>query len=169
MANKAPYRMKKEQEQSLVDGDYLLEKFPGKGGWTFAVIPQIAQDPHSHFGWVQVKGSIDGYPLAKYKLMPMGNGKLFLPVKAAIRKVIKKEAGDLVRIILFADPVPKEVTDEFMQCLKDDPNALNSFNRLPDAEKKDYLNHIYSAKTEEDKVERMAKVIRDLSGMHIKV
>ncbi len=37
----------------------MLEKIPGKGGWTYAPLPEIP---------------------------PMGNGQHFLPVKAAIRK-----------------------------------------------------------------------------------
>jgi hypothetical protein len=27
-------------EKPLTDKEYLLEKFPGKGGWTFARIPE---------------------------------------------------------------------------------------------------------------------------------
>jgi hypothetical protein len=41
-----------------------------------------------------VRGTIDDFEIRKYHLMPMGNGKFFLPVKAEIRKKIKKEAGD---------------------------------------------------------------------------
>lgn len=70
----------------LVNKKYLLEKFHGKGGWTYARIPEILQNKKNTFGWVKVKGSIDGYEIKKCHLMPMGNGKLFLPVKAAIRK-----------------------------------------------------------------------------------
>lgn len=80
--------------QPLTDKAYLLEKFPGKGGWTYAAIPEIAPDKHAHFGWVRVKGTIDGYKIKGFHLMPMGNGKLFLPVKSEIRKKIKKQAGD---------------------------------------------------------------------------
>lgn len=28
-------------EKPLVDKDYLLQKFEGKGGWTYAEIPEI--------------------------------------------------------------------------------------------------------------------------------
>ena len=84
----------------LVNKEYQLKKFPGKGGWTFAGIPEVPQDKNAPFGWVKVCGSIDDYELKYYKLMPMGNGKLFLPVKAAIRKKIGKNAGDFVRIKL---------------------------------------------------------------------
>ena len=41
-----------ETEKPLVDKDYLLEKFQGKGGWTFAKIPEILQNKHSPFGLV---------------------------------------------------------------------------------------------------------------------
>jgi hypothetical protein len=74
----------------LVDKLFKLERFPGKGGWTYARIPQILPSTDQPFGWVKVRGSIDGYEIDKYHLMPMGNGKLFLPVKADIRKKIKK-------------------------------------------------------------------------------
>jgi hypothetical protein len=90
-------------QHPLVNKKYKLEKFPGKGGWTYAAIPEVLQDKHAPFGWVQVKGSIDDYEIKNYKLMPMGKGKLFLPVKAAIRKKIGKEAGDWVKVTLYAD------------------------------------------------------------------
>ncbi|HYG01732.1 MAG TPA: DUF1905 domain-containing protein [Chryseosolibacter sp.] len=61
----------------LVNKQYRLEKFPGKGGWTFARIPEIMQDKTKPFGWVKVRGSIDGVEFKKYHLMPMGNGNLF--------------------------------------------------------------------------------------------
>jgi hypothetical protein len=37
-------------EKPLIDKKYLLEKFQGKGGWTYASIPDISQDKHSPFG-----------------------------------------------------------------------------------------------------------------------
>lgn len=83
-------------EKPLLNKEYLLQKFPGKGGWTYAVIPEVLQNKNNPFGWVKVKGSIDDYELKHYKLMPMGNDKLFLPVKAGIRKIIKKQAGEIM-------------------------------------------------------------------------
>jgi len=65
-------------ETPLAKNRYLLEKFPGKGGWTYAAIHGIPQDKKAPFGWVRVKGTIDGYVFRHYHLMPMGNGKLFL-------------------------------------------------------------------------------------------
>lgn len=49
----------------LVDKEYKLEKFPGKGGWTYARIPEVMQDKYKRFGWVRVRGTIDGYEIKK--------------------------------------------------------------------------------------------------------
>ena len=78
----------------MVQKDCILEKYPGKGGWTYVAIPEIPQDKKAYFGWVRVRGSIDGFEFRSFNLMPMGNGCLFLSVRAEIRKVIKKQAGD---------------------------------------------------------------------------
>ena len=146
----------------LINKKYILERFDGKGGWTFAHIPEIPQDKHAHFGWVKVRGTIDGYEIRKYHLMPMGNGKLFLPVKAEIRKKIKKDVGDKVHIILYPDNEPLEVPEEMLLCLRDEPQALSYFNSLSESEQKFYIEYIYSAKKEETKIDRMAKSINRL-------
>lgn len=150
----------------LIDKKCVLEKFHGKGGWTYARIPEIMQDKKAHFGWVKVRGSIDGYEIRKYHLMPMGNGKLFLPVKAEIRKKIKKEEGDKVHVILYSDNEPLEVPEEMLLCLRDEPAALKFFNSISESEQKFYMQWIYSAKKEETKVDRLAKTIdRLLNGL----
>jgi Domain of unknown function (DUF1905)/Bacteriocin-protection, YdeI or OmpD-Associated len=146
----------------LVNKKYLLERFPGKGGWTFARIPEIVQDKKAHFGWVKVKGTIDGYEISKYHLMPMGNGSLFLPVKAEIRKKIKKREGDKVHVVLYPDNEPLEVPEEMLLCLHDEPTALKFFNTLSESEKKFYIQWIYSAKKENTKVDRLVKTINRL-------
>lgn len=146
----------------LVNKKYKLEKFPGKGGWTFARIPEVLQDKSKPFGWVKVRGSIDGYEIKKYNLMPMGDGMLFLGVRAEIRKKIKKKEGDTVHVILFPDDEPMEVPDEMMLCIKGEPEALKFFNSLTDNEQKYYVDWIYSAKKEETKIERLADTINML-------
>lgn len=149
-------------EDALVHNQYLLEKFPGKGGWTFAAIPEIKAEKKMPFGWVKVKGKIDTHEIKNYHLMPMGNGQLFLPVKADIRKKIGKKAGDFVSVILFADTDPVEIPEPFLACLMDDPAAHEQFLTYPDGEKKTFINWIFSAKTEETRVKRIVKTIEKL-------
>ena len=150
------------KEPCIVDKNYLLEKFSGKGGWTFARIPEIAQDKKAHFGWVKVRGTIDGIEIRKYHLMPMGNGCLCLPVKAGIKKKIKKQEGDYVHIILYPDNEPLEVPEEMLICLNEEPAALHFFQSLSESEQKFFIEWIYSAKKEETKISRLAKTIDKL-------
>jgi hypothetical protein len=149
-------------DKPLLNKSYLLEKFPGKGGWTYAAITEILQDKHAHFGWVKVKGSIDGFEIRNYNLMPMGNGQLFLPIRAEIRKKIGKKAGDWVNVILFSDNGPAEIPEEFMVCLMEDLDAHKAFISLSDGEQKKIIDWIYLAKTDDKKVERMAETLNRL-------
>jgi len=152
-------QQKLDKDKPLVDKKYLLEKFPGKGGWTYAQIPEILQDKHAHFGWVRVRGTIDDFEIKSYNLMPMGNGKLFLPVKADIRKRIKKQVGDLVHVTLFEDNLPTEIPEELKLCLKDEPHGLENFLNYPNGEQKAFIDWIYSAKTEETMIARIARAL----------
>ena len=146
-------------DQLLVNQQYLLEKFPSKGGWTFARIPEILPDPHAHFGWVRVNGSIDGFLIEHYHLMPMGNGQLFLPVKAGIRKAIHKSAGDWVTVILYKDDLPITIPDELLLCFEDMPGSLTAFKALTDAEQIAHIKQIYAAKSDLVKAERINQLI----------
>lgn len=155
-------------EIPLVDKLYLLEKFHGKGGWTFAAIPEIKPDKHAYFGLVKVKGSIDGYEIANYNLMPMGNGLLFLPVKAEIRKKIGKNEGEWVHIILYSAGLPKVVNEDFQNCLMDDPTAWHNFNDLALKEQNAIIDWIYSVRNDELKVQRIADTLNKLSITKVK-
>ena len=112
---------------------------------------------------MRVKGYIDGYELKQYKLMPMGNGKLFLPVKAAIQKKIGKEAGDFVHVKLYSDESVLEISTEIIECFEDEPKkTYQTFLSFTEGEQKAYLDWIYDAKTDETKAKRILKMMNKL-------
>jgi hypothetical protein len=154
---------KKKPAPPLVNKSYLLQKYPGKGGWAYAAIEEIAPDKKSRFGWVQVSGSIDGFVLTRYKLMPMSGGKLFLPLRAEIRKAIGKKEGERVHVILYADNSPIEIPEELRLCLEDEPVAKKFFLQLSESEQQLYITWVFSAKKEETKTGRLVKAIAKLS------
>ncbi len=151
----------------LVDREYLLERSPGKGGWTYAVIHEILPDKNASFSWVRVSGTIDGLQIADHHLMPSGKGTLILSVKADIRKKIKKQAGDYVHVVLYAVNGPLEVPEELLSCLGDEPDALKFFQSLSESQRHNYVKWIYSAKGEQTKADRIAKAI-DRLLLHLK-
>lgn len=149
-------------KQLLVDQDYLLQKFQGKLGWTFAAIPEIKQDKHAYFGFVKVCGTIDSYEIESHNLMPGGKGILTLPVKTEIRKKIGKKEGDWVHITLYSLNLPTVVPEDFMTCLKEEPTAFKNFQQLPESDQKALIDYIYSAKRDDLKVERIVQTLDKL-------
>lgn len=146
-------------EKPLVKKKCLLEKIPGKGGWTYVRLPGIHESRRQAFGMVRVKGTIDEVAISDYNLMPMGNGMLMLPVNAGIRKKTGKQEGDFVMVILYPDHSPLHIPDELLCCLEDEPLALDFFNQLPDTEKRNYITWIFGAKRMETRAGRIAKSI----------
>lgn len=145
-------------EKPLVDKDFLLIKIGDKYAWTFAEIPEIAM-PRTSFRMLKVKGKIDDYTISNVHLMPIGNGHLGLAVKSAIRKKIKKQAGDTVHITLYEDKTPLIIPEEFRLCMEYEDGALEKFEAYSNGQKKAFVDWIYSAKTEQTKIDRIAKTI----------
>ena len=86
----------------LVNSSIVLEKMTGKGGWTYALIPRMAQISKSPFGWVNVYGRIDGYELKKHKLLSMGNGNLFLPVRSCCIRAFLRWVSAFINWLCFS-------------------------------------------------------------------
>ncbi|MFP9113282.1 DUF1905 domain-containing protein [Flavobacterium sp. RHBU_3] len=142
----------------IINTQITLERIPGKGGWTYARIPGIQKEDGAAFGMVRVKGSIDGYEIDTCSIMPMGNGGHFLPVKAEIRKAIKKEEGDSVHIILYKDDEPYKVPAE-LQLRLEEEGVYKNFLKHKQWEQRMCAKWIFSAKRTETVNERIIKTI----------
>jgi hypothetical protein len=145
-------------EKPFVNKKLLLQKIPGKGGWTYAVIPETYKSKNP-FGWQAVMGTIDDYQVSNFKLMTIKAGGLFMPLSAKIRKAINKQAGDYVHVIFYIDNTPAQIPPELLACLKDEPQAYYNFLQYTTSEQKQFIDWIYAAKKEDTKVERIAATI----------
>jgi hypothetical protein len=76
--------------------DAPLQKGDNPGAWTCVIVDDVPEMFGTR-GLVKIRGVIDGEPFTG-ALMAQGDGTHRLPVKAAVRKAIGKEAGATVRV-----------------------------------------------------------------------
>lgn len=140
----------------------MLERFPGKGGWTFIQVP-VGRLAHGNaFGMTKFNGSVDDFEFEGKNLMPMKKGILFFPISKVIRTKIGKEEGDTVLVRLYRDAIPSTIPQELIDCLEDDPGKLPLFYQLRETEQRHWIEFIYSADSEEIKADRIVKLLGEL-------
>lgn len=147
----------------ITEGTYRLEKFSGKGGWTYIKLPGELIKSGKAFGMMKISGSIDDYSFGGKHLLPMGNGYVFLPVAKPIRKILGKEEGDEVEIKFYQDELPEGIPQELIECLQDDPGKLELFRQLTKEEQEKWISYIYSIEDIEAKSNRIIKLLNSLS------
>ena len=145
--------------EPLINDTFILEKYPGKGGWIYARLPKTFSTNEAPFGWTRVKRTIDNIEVKRYHLMPMSSEYFFLPVKSEIRKKIKKTVGDYVHVTLYLDESPLEIPEDFRDCLHDEPKAFETFSSYSESEQKAYIDWIKAAKRAETKASRIKQAI----------
>ena len=142
-----------------------FDKHGEKTGWTYIEIPailaeQLAPGCKKSF---RVKGQLDRHPIQQVALLPMGQGNFILPLNAAMRKFIGKRKGAQLEVTLQIDNSVYELNKELMECLADEPTALDFFKSKPISFQHYYSKWIESAKTEETKAKRIAMAVTSLA------
>ena len=136
-----------------------------KTGWTYILIPEkLAQQlkPGNKKSF-RVKGKLDAHPITGVALIPMGGGDFIIAINAAMRKAIRKRKGATVKVKLEVDEKPYMPPAEFIECLHDEPKAVEFFYSLPKGHQNYFAKWIESAKTEPTKTKRIAQAVDALS------
>ena len=146
-----------------------LKQFAEQGektGWTYIEVPiDIAEKlkPGNKKSF-RVKGLIDNYKIGGIALLPMGGGSFIMAVNAGMRKGIGKKKGAMVRVKLEEDKREFQFNKDFMDCMADEPVALQFFKTLPGSHQKYFSRWIDSAKTVETKARRIAWAVTALAN-----
>ena len=153
---------------SMLQFKTIIKRFEKQGektGWTYIAISakQAALLNAGVKTGYRVKGRLDDYAVEKMAIMPMGNGSFIMPLNAHIRKAIKKQKDATLLVQLELDDRPIEVDAEFMECLKEEPAAIKTFEALTKGHQTYFSKWIESAKTEPTKAKRIAMAMNALS------
>lgn len=146
----------------------VIQRFDKQGektGWTYIEISQAqAQkiNPGVKVGY-RVKGKLDRFSIEKTALLPMGEGRFILPLKADIRKAIGKRQGDRLKVEMELDQRQIEPSSDFMKCLKEDAEALKFFKTLPGSHQRYFSKWIDDAKTMNTKTKRIVMALTAFS------
>ncbi|MFI5185262.1 MAG: DUF1905 domain-containing protein [Chitinophagales bacterium] len=146
----------------------IMKKYDKQGektGWTYIeVMADLAQKlkPGNRKEF-KVKGKLDKLAINRVSLIPVGGGIFIMPVNAAMRKAIGKRHGATVKVQLVEDNSEFVFNEDFMECLADEPNALNFFKTLPGSHQRYFSKWIESAKTEQTKAKRISQAINGLA------
>lgn len=95
--------------------------------------------------------------------MPMGGGSFILPINADMRKGTGKRKGAMLKVQLQAETKQVPLSAELLDCLADEPKALEFFNTLTPGHQRYFSNWIESAKTVHTKSKRIAQAVTGLS------
>lgn len=131
------------------------------GAWVIVITPIDVKKVFGRAGHVRVKGTIDGFPFDDTSLMPMGTGEHCMPIKAQIRKAIRKGANDTIEIILEEDFAELKIPEELKEAFEASPEAEKMFNAYSPSNKRNYTKYISESKRKETRERRaVASVLR---------
>jgi hypothetical protein len=142
-----------------------FDKQGEKTGWTYIEISASQAQklkPNTKVSF-RVKGKIDDFEIEKIALLPMGNGKFIMPLNATLRKGIRKNHGDKLKVTLEVDEREIQLSRDLIKCLKDDPLAYDFFKALTKGHQQYFSKWIESAKTAQTKTKRIVMAVTALA------
>jgi hypothetical protein len=152
----------------MVQYTTTIRKFDKQGektGWTYIEVPvDIAEKikPNNKKSF-RVKGKLDNFKIAGIALLPMGGGAFIMAINGTMRKGIGKRNGAMVNVQLTEDKSDFVFNKDFMDCLADEPAAIEFFKTLPGSHQRYFSKWIDDTKTEPTKTKRIAQAVSSLS------
>lgn len=145
-----------------------VKKFGNQGektGWTYVLIPAATAQklfPGNKKSF-RVKGKLADSLIKGIAAMPMGDGSFILTLNATLRKSTGIRQGATIKVILEIDEEAPKIFPPFLECLQDEPEALQFFNSLPNGHRLYFSKWIASAKTTTTQAKRIAEAVNALS------
>jgi hypothetical protein len=146
----------------------IIQQFEKKGektGWSYIDVPAAIAEllkPGVKKSF-KVKGKLDAFAIHQVSLLPMGDGNFIMPFNASMRKGTSKKKGAIVKLQLAEDKKEYELNKDLIECLADEPSALEFFNSKSKSYRTYYSKWIEAAKTDATRAKRIAMAVSSLA------
>jgi hypothetical protein len=113
---------------------------------------------------IAVAGTVNGVKL-RGLLLPRGEGQHRLFLDGKLRKAARAGQGDTVTLALGPDRESREVPipDEVIEAFEDEPGALDVFQGLTVAQRREMLLWVLKAKHAETRAQRIARLVQEMA------
>ena len=144
-----------------------IQYIPGNGAWTYQLIIPNTKNIRGKWGDLKVSGKIDNFEIKNKNLGPMKNADKKMALNSEIRKAIGKSGGEYVNVTLYLENqnVENKNNEMIFECFKD-AEVLNKFKKLKTEEQNEIIKDINSSATENQKVEKIVKIIAKLEQIN---
>ena len=136
-------------------------------GWVYIDVPQpvAARIKADYKRAFRVRGQLDGHPFDGLTLMPKGKGDYFLAINGAMRKVLRKDVGDVLAVQLEEDKEFRITLPADLEiCLSDGGDDLmERFMALAKSHRNYFINYVTAAKTDQTRAKRIALTVEAMS------
>ena len=148
----------------------IIQKFASKAektGWTYVDIPPdiIFKLKLKNKKEFRIKGLADDVKFERLATYPVGEGNFIIAINGDMRKKLGKKEGAIVIIKFEIDTNGVAVSEDLMDCLKEDTKALKQFISLTLSHQNYFHKYIVSAKTPPTKA---ARIVQTIKAMHSK-
>ena len=152
----------------IIENEKLeIQYIPGNGAWTYHLIIPNSKNIKGKWGDLKVSGQIDDYILTNKNLAPLKNSDKKMSLNSEIRNFIGKSGGEFVNVTLYLvneNTQKDNETEMIFQCFKD-AEIVSTFKKLKIEEQNEIILNINSSATENQKVEKIVKIIAKLEQM----
>lgn len=142
----------------------IIQKFASKGeksGWTYVDIPSdvLIKLKLKNGKEFRIKGVMDDVKFERLVCFPIGEGNFIIPINGELRKKLGKKDGATVSFKFGLDTREALKSGELLDCLKEEPEALEQFNTLTKSHQNYFHTYINSAKGADTRAGRIVSTI----------
>ena len=102
---------------------------------------------------------MDDVKFERMATYPIGEGNFIIAINGELRKKLGKKEGAMLSIKFELDKSEALQSRELMDCLNEDPIALNQFNSQPLSHRNYFHRYVYTAKGADTRAGRIVNII----------